>query len=230
MPRTGNARRWRRSSGSTRRSTRSSPRCACSRPTAAPVIALDLAATVDETVRELAPIFRRHRLTSTFSSRPLRRLRQCRPAPPAARLPARERVQVRAGRRARSTSTAGARRERAYVAITDDGPGIPRRVARAHLRAVRAPRRFAARRRHRAVRRPPPGPRDGRRPARRGPRAAREPVRAGAARGRLTRFASNPQARLTLAVVKFAGRHYKRITRRRTQAREVCPTNATCPD
>ena len=93
-------------------------------PDGGPVIALDLAATVDETVRELAPIFRRHRLKVDFVSRPLRAFAN---ADQLRRLlgyllenaskyaPAEGSIDIYGWRQG----------ERAYVAITDDGPGIP---------------------------------------------------------------------------------------------------------
>ena len=74
-----------------------------------------------------------------------------------------------------STSTAGEQGDRAQLAVTDDGPGHPRGLARAHLRAVRPARRLAARGGHRPVRGASPGACDGRGPARRaaGARTAR---------------------------------------------------------
>jgi len=93
-------------------------------PDGGPVIALDLAATVDETVRELAPIFRRHRLKVDFVSRPLRafangdqlrRLLGYLLENASKYAPAEGSIDIYGWRQG----------ERAYVAITDDGPGIP---------------------------------------------------------------------------------------------------------
>jgi len=89
-----------------------------------PVIALDLAAEVDEAARELAPIFRRHRLTVEFVNRPLRAFAN---ADQLRRLLGY--LLENASKYAPLDGTIdiyGWRRgDRAFVAITDDGPGIP---------------------------------------------------------------------------------------------------------
>ena len=89
-----------------------------------PVIALDLATETEEAARELAPIFRRHRLTVEFVNRPLRAFAN---ADQLRRLlgyllenaskyaPLDGTIDIYGWRHA----------DRAYVAITDDGPGIP---------------------------------------------------------------------------------------------------------
>ncbi len=89
-----------------------------------PVSAIDLAQVVDETARELAPLFRRQRLVASFLDRPLRAIAS---AEMVSRLlgyllenaaryaPAEGRIDIYGWRRG----------ERVFLAITDDGPGIP---------------------------------------------------------------------------------------------------------
>jgi signal transduction histidine kinase len=93
-------------------------------PDPGPVIAIDLAETVDETARELAPIFRRHRLATDFTDRPLRafanadqlrRLLGYLLENAAKYAPLEGRIDIYGWRQ----------NERAFLAITDDGPGIP---------------------------------------------------------------------------------------------------------
>ena len=93
-------------------------------PDSGPVIALDLAAEVDATVKELAPIFRRHRLAVDFVDRPLRafahadQLRQLLGyllENASKYAPLDGRIDIYGWRSGDS----------AFVAITDDGPGIP---------------------------------------------------------------------------------------------------------
>ena len=95
------------------------------RPDSGPVMALDLAEVVDETSRELAPLFRKQRLDATFVERPLqayasaellRRLlgylleNAAKYAPPEGTI-----------------DIYGWRKDgRVFLAITDNGPGIPR--------------------------------------------------------------------------------------------------------
>ena len=90
-------------------------------PTVGPI---DLAPIVDETVRSLAPIFRRHRLAATFTQRPLRavgsaelltRLLEYLLENAAKYAPRGGKIDVYGWRTA----------ERAFLAVTDDGPGIP---------------------------------------------------------------------------------------------------------
>ena len=93
-------------------------------PDPGPIVAIDLAATVDETAKELAPIFRRHRLATDFRERPLRAFAN---ADQLRRLlgyllenaskyaPLDGTIDIYGWRRA----------ELAFIAITDDGPGIP---------------------------------------------------------------------------------------------------------
>lgn len=92
-------------------------------PTTAPV-QLDVAEVVDETTRELAPIFRRHRLATSFLERPLLAVAS---ADPLRRLLGY--LLENASKYAPQNGTIdiyGWRKgERVYVAITDDGPGIP---------------------------------------------------------------------------------------------------------
>lgn len=90
-----------------------------------PVVALDLTVLIDETARELAPIFRRHRLEVDFLERPLRAFAN---ADQLRRLlgyllenaskyaPLDKTIDIYGWRQG----------DRAFVAITDDGPGIPR--------------------------------------------------------------------------------------------------------
>ena len=136
-------------------------------------------AVAETEARDVAPMLRRHTLATTFETRPLMAIGSDEIAPAAARLPARERVEVRAGRRHDRHLRLAAERPR-VPGRHGRRPGHPREVARDDLRAVRPAGRFTARRGHWALRRPPPGARDGRRPARRGARAVRQPVRAGA--------------------------------------------------
>lgn len=95
------------------------------RPDTGPVMALDIADIVDETSRELAPLFRKQRLAATFVERPLlayasaellRRLlgylleNAAKYAPPEGTI-----------------DLYGWRKDgRVFLAITDSGPGIPR--------------------------------------------------------------------------------------------------------
>lgn len=93
-------------------------------PDAGPLVAFDLASAVDETAKELAPIFRRHRLAVDFVDRPLRAFAN---ADQLRRLlgyllenaskyaPLDGTIDIYGWRSA----------DRAYLAITDDGPGIP---------------------------------------------------------------------------------------------------------
>jgi signal transduction histidine kinase len=89
-----------------------------------PVIPLDMADVVDETARDLAPLFRRQRLVATFVERPLRahashdmlrRLLGYLLENAAKYAPAEGKIDIYGWR-------AG---DRAFLAITDDGPGIP---------------------------------------------------------------------------------------------------------
>ena len=94
-------------------------------PTGPPEIGpLDLAAIVEETVRELGPLFRRHRLETDFTERPLRatgsaellrRLLEYLLENAAKYAPQGGRIDIYGWRRG----------DRAYLAVTDDGPGIP---------------------------------------------------------------------------------------------------------
>ena len=90
-----------------------------------PLIALDLAAEVDATARELAPIFRRQRLAVDFVNRPLRAFAN---ADQLRRLLGY--LLENASKYAPLDGTIDIygwrQKERAYIAITDDGPGIPR--------------------------------------------------------------------------------------------------------
>ena len=89
------------------------------------VTMLDVAPLVDDTLRSLAPLLRRHQLAATFTERPLRavasgellgRLLEYLLDNAAKYAPAGGRIDVY-----------GWRQEgRAYLAVTDDGPGIPR--------------------------------------------------------------------------------------------------------
>jgi len=86
---------------------------------------IDLADVVEETVRELAPLFRRHRLETEFTTRPLR-------ATGSAELLRTllgyllENAAKYAPQDGRIDIYGWTERDRAYLAITDDGPGIPR--------------------------------------------------------------------------------------------------------
>jgi signal transduction histidine kinase len=86
--------------------------------------ALDLAAVVDETTRELAPLFRRQRLATDFLERPLvaiashdqlRRLLGYLLENASKYAPRDGTIDIYGWRQG----------ERAFIAITDDGPGIP---------------------------------------------------------------------------------------------------------
>lgn len=94
-------------------------------PDAGPATALDLAVVVEETAREMAPLFRRQRLKTSFVERPLR-------ATASAEM-VRRLLGYLLENAARYAPEAGAIDiygwrvgERVYLAITDDGPGIPR--------------------------------------------------------------------------------------------------------
>lgn len=93
-------------------------------PDPGPIIALDLAAAVDATARELAPIFRRHRLAVDFLNRPmrafanddqLRRLLGYLLENASKYAPLDGTIDIYGWRKG----------DRACIAITDDGPGIP---------------------------------------------------------------------------------------------------------
>ena len=90
-----------------------------------PVSAIDLAAVVGDTARELAPLFRRQQLKTSFVERPLRALAS---AEMVRRLLGY--LLENAARYAPENGTIdiyGWRKgERVNLAITDDGPGIPR--------------------------------------------------------------------------------------------------------
>jgi signal transduction histidine kinase len=92
-------------------------------PTTA-AVKLDVAEIVDETARELAPLFRRHLLATSFVERPLNAIAA---ADPLRRLLGY--LLENASKYAPQSGTIdiyGWRRdERVYLAITDDGPGIP---------------------------------------------------------------------------------------------------------
>lgn len=85
---------------------------------------VDLVTVVEETVRELAPLFRRHRLATDFLQRPLH-------ARGSAELLRRllgymlENASKYAPLNGRIDLYGWAASGRAYVAVTDDGPGIP---------------------------------------------------------------------------------------------------------
>ena len=91
---------------------------------AGPVVALDVAEVVDETARELAPLFRRHRLATEFVDRPLmatasaellRRLLGYLLENASKYAPADGTIDLYGWRKG----------DKAFLAITDDGPGIP---------------------------------------------------------------------------------------------------------
>ena len=93
-------------------------------PDSGPVMALDLAEVVDDIIRELAPLFRRHRLAVDFTQRPLkafassdmlRRLLGYLLENASKYAPQDGTIDIYAWR-------AG---DRACLAITDNGPGIP---------------------------------------------------------------------------------------------------------
>jgi two-component system sensor histidine kinase KdpD len=90
-----------------------------------PVAALDLATVVDETARELAPLFRRQQLKTSFLERPLRAM--------ASAEMVRRLLGYLLENAARYAPDSGSidiygwrQGERVHLAITDDGPGIPR--------------------------------------------------------------------------------------------------------
>lgn len=94
------------------------------RPETEMPVTLDMAAIVDETAREMAPLFRRHRLATSFLERPLhaiasgealRRLLGYLLENAAKYAPLDGTIDIYGWRRD----------ERAFLAITDDGPGIP---------------------------------------------------------------------------------------------------------
>lgn len=95
------------------------------RPDTGPVMALDLSDLVDETSKELAPLFRKQRLEASFVERPLQ-------AYASAELLRRllGYLLENAAKYAPSEGTIdlyGWRKDgRVFLAITDDGPGIPR--------------------------------------------------------------------------------------------------------
>ena len=93
-------------------------------PDSGPVVALDVAGVVEETAREMAPIFRRHRLATSFLERPLmaaasaemlRRLLGYLLENASKYAPADGTIDIYGWRADNRVS----------VAITDDGPGIP---------------------------------------------------------------------------------------------------------
>ena len=93
-------------------------------PDSGPVVALDVAGVVEETVREMAPIFRRHRLATEFLERPLmatasadmlHRLLGYLLENAAKYAPIDGTIDIYAWRKD----------DRAFLAITDNGPGIP---------------------------------------------------------------------------------------------------------
>ena len=93
-------------------------------PDSGPVVALDVASVVDELAREMAPLFRRQRLTASFVERPLRayasvdqlkRLLGYLLENAAKYAPGEGTIDIYGWRAGRRT----------YLAITDDGPGIP---------------------------------------------------------------------------------------------------------
>jgi K+-sensing histidine kinase KdpD len=93
-------------------------------PDSGPVVAIDVAAVVEETARELTPIFRRHRLATSFLERPLNALAS---ADMLRRLLGY--LLENASKYAPADGTIdiyGWRADdRVSVAITDNGPGIP---------------------------------------------------------------------------------------------------------
>jgi signal transduction histidine kinase len=93
-------------------------------PDSGPVIVIDVAEVVDDTARELSPLFRKQRLVATFVERPLRamasvdmlrRLLGYLLENAAKYAPAEGKIDIYGWRSG----------DRVYVAITDDGPGIP---------------------------------------------------------------------------------------------------------
>jgi signal transduction histidine kinase len=93
-------------------------------PATAAAVHLDVASVVDETTRELAPLFRRHRLATSFVERPLTAIAA---ADPLRRLLGY--LLENASKYAPQDGTIdiyGWRKDDlVYLAITDDGPGIP---------------------------------------------------------------------------------------------------------
>ena len=94
-------------------------------PDSGPVLPIDMAEVVDETARELAPLFRRQKLVATFLERPLmatasadmlKRLLGYLLENAAKYAPAEGAIDIYGWRQG----------GRAYLAITDDGPGIPK--------------------------------------------------------------------------------------------------------
>ena len=136
--RPGIAPRSSRSSGWTAWSTRSWPRSgSCPRARRRSRRSIS-AAVVDEVVASLRPILERHRVEIVPSVRLHGPGRPAAP-PPDRGAPRRERRQVRAARH-RDPDRLGAPRGRRPAGRLGRGPGHPRRVARADLRAVRPPR------------------------------------------------------------------------------------------
>jgi len=93
-------------------------------PDSGPVVALDVAEVVDDMAREMAPMFRRQKLAASFVERPLRayasvhqlkRLLGYLLENAAKYAPAEGTIDIYGWRKAGRT----------YLAITDDGPGIP---------------------------------------------------------------------------------------------------------
>jgi len=93
-------------------------------PDSGPVVALDVADVVDDMAREMAPMFRRQKLAASFVERPLRayasvdqlkRLLGYLLENAAKYAPAEGTIDIYGWRRGGRT----------YLAITDDGPGIP---------------------------------------------------------------------------------------------------------
>ena len=94
-------------------------------PDSGPVLPIDVAEVADDTARELAPLFRRQRLVVTFLERPLmatasadmlKRLLGYLLENAAKYAPAEGAIDIYGWRQG----------GRAYLAITDDGPGIPK--------------------------------------------------------------------------------------------------------
>lgn len=93
-------------------------------PDSRPAVPLDLAALAEDTTRELAPLFRRHRLATDFLDRPLRAF--------ASADQVRRLLGYLLENASKYAPVGGTidiygwrQNERAYLAITDDGPGIP---------------------------------------------------------------------------------------------------------
>ena len=94
------------------------------RSDSSPMVTLDVAEVVEEIARELAPLFRRHLLATSFLERPLpavasaealRRLLGYLLENASKYAPAEGKIDIYGWRKG----------DRTYVAITDDGPGIP---------------------------------------------------------------------------------------------------------